>query len=246
MSTEITTAFVKQFSANVFHLAQQKESRLKSRVRNESQQGKSAFYDRIGSVTAQKKVTRHGDTPQIDTPHSRRRVTLVDYEHADLIDEVDKLRLLMDPASQYSIAFSRALGRAIDDEIKDALGGDAFGGEEGSTTVSFPDSQTRMATTGSAAADLNMKALRDIKKVLDANEVEESGRHFAHSAEQMEALLAIDEAISADFNSVRALVKGDISTYLGLSFVRSERLDLLATARTDGEFSDGLRVKRGS
>ena len=55
MSSEITTAFVKQFSSNVFHLSQQKGSRLAAACRNESQTGKSAFYDRIGAATAQKK-----------------------------------------------------------------------------------------------------------------------------------------------------------------------------------------------
>ena len=98
MSTQITEAFVKQFNSNVFHLSQQKGSRLRGLVRQESQNGKSQFFDIIGSVTAQKHTTRHGDTPLIDTPHSRRRVTLSSYKHADLVDDSDKIKLLIDPA----------------------------------------------------------------------------------------------------------------------------------------------------
>ena len=63
-----------------------------------------------------KRTTRHGDTPQIDT-HSRRRVSLVDYEYADLIDNQDKIRTLIDPTSSYALAAAYALGRAQDDEI---------------------------------------------------------------------------------------------------------------------------------
>lgn len=200
MSTQITTAFVKQFSSNVFHLSQQKQSRLKPRVRNETQNGKSAFWDRIGLVTAQKKTTRHGDTPQSDTPHSRRRTTLSDYEHADLIDDVDKLRLLMDPASQYVKAFSRALGRAIDDEVIEAMGGTAFGGEEGTVSIAFPDSQRRASINAgaTAVANLNVEALRRAKFLLDANEVDEDEpRHWTHAASQMESLLGQTEVTRA-------------------------------------------------
>ncbi len=80
MSTYITDAFVQQYSANIFHLSQQKGSRLRSCVRNESQKGKAAFYDRMASVAAVVRTSRHGDTPQIDTVNSRRMVSMADYE----------------------------------------------------------------------------------------------------------------------------------------------------------------------
>ena len=53
----------------------------------------------------------------IDTPHSRRMVTMADYEYADLIDDQDKIRLLVDPTSTYARAAASAMGRAIDDVI---------------------------------------------------------------------------------------------------------------------------------
>ncbi|BCV06009.1 MAG: hypothetical protein CM15mV123_230 [uncultured marine virus] len=84
MSINVTTAFVQQYSANVQMLSQQMGSLLRDAVRVESVTGKNAFFDQIGKVTAQKRTTRHSDTPQIDTPHARRRVSLVDYEFADL------------------------------------------------------------------------------------------------------------------------------------------------------------------
>src|SRR3989304_4440327 len=111
MSFEITEAFVKQFNSTVYHLSQQKGSRLMGLVRQETQKGKEQYFDRIGQVVAQKKVSRHSDTPLIDTPHSRRRVTLVDYEHADLVDDADKIKMLIDPTSDYAQAFMWAFGR---------------------------------------------------------------------------------------------------------------------------------------
>jgi len=226
MSQEITDNFSQQYSANVFHLAQQKGSRLKPTVRNESQVGKSAFYDRIGSVTAQLKVGRHSSTPQLDTPHSRRRVTLADYEWADLVDDQDKIRMLHDPTSEYAIAAMWALGRAMDDVIVDALGGTAYAGEAGATSVSLATTNQLAAHSGSALSDLNVKTLRAAKRMLDQAEVDPSiKRYFVCSAKQIEALLGQTEVTSADYNSVKALVQGEMNTFMGFEFIRSERLD---------------------
>ena len=74
MSSQITTAFVQQYSSNVSMLSQQKGSLLRKAVEVESVVGKNAFFDQVGSATAQKRTSRHADTPQMDTPHARRRV----------------------------------------------------------------------------------------------------------------------------------------------------------------------------
>ena len=66
MSTNITTAFVQQYSANVSMLSQQKGSLLRKAVEIESVVGKNSFFDQVGSATAQKRTSRHSDTPQID------------------------------------------------------------------------------------------------------------------------------------------------------------------------------------
>ena len=141
MSSQITTAFVQQYSANIQMLSQQMGSLLRDKVRLESIVGKNAFFDQVGKVTAVLKTSRHADTPQMDTPHARRRVSLVDYEYADLIDNQDKIRTLIDPTSSYASAAAYALGRAQDDEIIAAVSGNAFGGETGSTTIALPAGQ---------------------------------------------------------------------------------------------------------
>jgi len=96
MSSQITTAFTQQYSNNVKLLAQEKGSQLRNTVTVESVVGKNAFFDQVGVATAVKRTTRHADTLQVDTPSSRRRVSLVDYEYADLIDNQDKVRTLID------------------------------------------------------------------------------------------------------------------------------------------------------
>ena len=102
MSAQVTTAFVQQYSANVQMLSQQMGSRLREAVRIENVVGQNAFIDQIGKATAQLRTSRHSDTPQMDTPHQRRRLSLASYEYADLIDDQDKVRMLIDPTSTYA------------------------------------------------------------------------------------------------------------------------------------------------
>lgn len=233
MSSQITEAFVQQFGANVFHLSQQKGSRLKGAVRNESQTGESAFYDRIGKVAAVKKAGRHSSTPQLDTPHSRRMVTLEDYEWADLIDQQDKVRMLNDPASEYVMAAMWAMGRSMDDELIAAAIGNAYSGQKGLTTVALPDTQKYAANDGAAFSNLNVRTLRAVKRKMDEKEIDPSEkRYLVCQASQIEALLGQTEVTSSDYNTVKALVQGDINTFMGFEFIRLERLSSVTVTAT--------------
>ena len=109
MSTSISTAFVSQFSSNVQLLSQQMGSLLRDAVSNESVTGEKSFHDQVGSATAVAKTSRHADTPRMDTPHTRRMITMTEYEYADLIDDGDKVRMLNDPTSTYARAAAAAI-----------------------------------------------------------------------------------------------------------------------------------------
>ena len=63
MSTQVTTAFVNQFSSNVQLLSQQKGSLLRGAVSEEAVTGEKAFFDQVGSVAAVKRTSRLGHTP---------------------------------------------------------------------------------------------------------------------------------------------------------------------------------------
>ena len=225
MSTQITTAFVEQYSANVQHLAQQKGSRLRSAVVNETVVGKNAFFEQIGKTAARQRTSRHSDTPRMDTPHARRRVSLTDYDWADLIDNEDRVRMLIDPTSPYAQAAANAMGRAIDEAIVAAADGTAYTGVDGSTSTSYTAGNTIDVQVGvSPAADtgLNVGKLRAAKQVLDANEADDEDRYMIINAKQLQNLLGETETTSSDFASVKALVNGEINSFLGFQFIRTE------------------------
>jgi hypothetical protein len=241
MSSQVTTAFVQQYSANVQMLSQQMGSLLRDKVRVESVTGKNAFLDQVGSVTAVEKTSRHSDTPQIDTPHARRRLSMADYEFADLIDQQDKVRLLIDPTSSYAQAAAMAMGRAIDDVIITAALGTAYTGETGSTSTANANQIVH------ASAGLNIAKLRTAKQTLDLSDVDPSiPRYIIVSPKQISDLLNITEVTSSDFNTVKALANGEINTYLGFNFIVSNRLSLSGTTRSCIAFAqDGLALGIG-
>ncbi len=226
MSSQYPEWFVKQYSSNVMHLSQQKGSKLQDKVRRESQSADAAFYDRIGAVDAQAKVGRHDDVEYSNTPHSRRKVTLADYFYADLVDKEDKIRALNTPESEYVTAAVNALGRKKDDVIIAAGLGTAYSGVEGATAVVLPTSQKIAAHDGSTTTgvNLNVKTLRAVKGKFDANDVDEMiKRYFGITSYQLQSLLAQTEITSGDYNSIKALVQGDVNTFMGFEFVRTER-----------------------
>ena len=226
MSVQITTAFVEQYKANVLHLAQQKGSRLRDAVRTETVTGKAHFFERIGSTAAQKRTSRHSDTPRMDTPHSRRKVTMDDYDWADLIDNEDKVRLLISPSSDYAMAGAFAMGRAMDDAIIAAATGNAYTGVAGGSTQALTSGQKIVHASGG----LTVAKLISAKEILDAAEVDpDEPRFLVCAAGQLADLLAITQVTSADYNSVKALVQGNIDTFLGFKFIRSQRLGTDAT-----------------
>ena len=226
MSFEVTTAFVQQYTTNVQLLLQQRGSVLREYCSMGSYTGKAAkAVEQIGAVTAQKKTGRHSDTPLISTPHDARWIFPEDFEWADMIDDQDKLRMLIDPTSPYAMNGAYALGRSLDDIIIAAALGTAKTGENGSTDTVFATATQQIAV---GATGLTIAKLRTARKILKANEVDvmNDPLYIAVTAQQVDDLLGTTEATSSDFNSVKALVQGDIDSFMGFKFVNIERLGL--------------------
>ena len=232
MSTQITTSFVEQYSANITLLAQQLSSKLRSACDEESVRGKTAFFDSINATAAQLRVSRHGSTPQIDTEHSRRKVSLNTYEWGDLVDDADKVRMLIDPTSVYSRNAAAAMNRSIDDTIITAMNSDVSTGVSGGSTTSLPSSQK--TATSDQSDGLTVAKLRSAKYILDNNDIDASvKRYLLCGPKQIQDLLAVTEVTSSDYAVVKALATGTVDSFLGFNFIMSTRLNKDSTYTTD-------------
>lgn len=224
MSIQITTAFVQQYRTGVMSLVQQRMSRLRRAVRVESGiVGKTAFFDQIGATSMVERTTRHGDTPQIDTPHSRRRVTLRRFDWSDMIDDPDKVRTINDFTSPYQQNAASAAGRQMDDLIIEAFFATAATGETGSGTASLASANTVFWSS----AGMTITKLLAAKEILDGFENDpDEPRYIALAASQVTDLLATTEIKSSDYNTVKALAAGQLNSFCGFEFIRTERLPL--------------------
>jgi hypothetical protein len=131
--------------------------------------------------------------------------------------------MLISPQSEYAMAGAWAMGRAMDDAIISAATGNAYGGVSGGTTVALPAGQK----VAHGSAGLNLDKLIEAKEILDGNDVDpDEARYLIATSKQMSDLLALEKVTSADYASIKALVQGEINTFLGFNFIRTERLGL--------------------
>ena len=231
MSTEITVAFKNQYRASFELKYQQMPSMLEGTVRNESQQGEVGFWDFIGEVAPVWDLPRHADTPQIDTPHTRRALKLHSAEWADLIDEDDKIQTLVDPTSDYIRVAVAAMNRAKDERILEALGGAVLTGKAGTTSVNFYDVGESRVINGTGTlidagsdAGATTETGLTIDKIglcgllLDEASVPMEGRTIVANAWNKTYLLGSTRVTSSDYATVKALARGEIDTWMGFTF----------------------------
>lgn len=233
MSVEITVAFVEQYRASILLLSQQKVSRLRMTCQQEDVVGRTFYGERIGATAGADITERHGDTPLISTPHSRRRGSMVDWDIADLVDQLDKQKMLIDPASTYLQNFIAAANRRIDKHVYDALGGTAAAGQSGGTTINnydidecrLIDGDGTVVTEGSnhsatTSTALTIAKLLTCKQLLDEGDIDpDRQRYFCYNPYNMGQLLNTTEVKSADYNTVKALAHGNIDTFMGFKFL---------------------------
>lgn len=242
MASSISTSMVNTFSSNVYHLSQQKDSRIWSLFgRKETVRAEEAYFDRMGTTEAMEKLSRNADTTYVDVPYDRRRLTMRDYFWATLVDKEDKLRLIHSPESEQAKAARAAMARKMDDIAIAALLGTVYTGKTGAVPVVLPDSQKLIAhnEAGTAFDHFNLSTLRDLKLKFDVNEVEDENRYIIMSSLEINNLLRDDKMTSSDFASVKALVRGEIDSFMGFKFVRSERLPVTTSSIANADFTDG-------
>ena len=210
------------YSRIILPLARQEKSLLFDRVYVKSDiTGKCFYQDQIGKWEMTPKTSVNPDTPQNDPNLSRTRIDIGTYNDARMLDRSLKLQEFSDPMSQTSICLSSSVGIQMDKIIYEALGGTAFRGETGSTSVTFPAAKTiapDFAGSGTSAA-LTTTKIRRAAKLMNAQGVPTWDRTFVCSATGLEQLLGTTVVTNSDYNSIKALVAGEIDTWMGFKFV---------------------------
>ena len=134
---------------------------------------------------------------------------MTDYVAAEYSDIFNQQKVNFDERQELAQVVGNAIGRREDQIIIDALNAASAGSTVAKTVV----------TSGSAAAsNLNVGKIIAAKKALDAKNVPPTDRHFVIHANNLAGLLGDERAVSGDFQTLRALVSGEINTMMGFRF----------------------------
>ena len=208
MSTNLSPAFVQLFEAEV-HQAYQASAVLRGAARMRTGVvGDTVKFPKVGKGQASIRVPQTDVTP-INAAFSQVSVSLSDYVAAEYSDIFNQQKVNFDERQELAQVVGNAIGRREDQILVDALDAASAG-----TTVA-----KTVVTSGSAtASNLNVGKIIAAKKALDAANVPATDRHFVIHANNLAGLLGDERAISSDFQTLQALVQGQINTMMGFQF----------------------------
>ena len=208
MSKFLTNAAVIDFDSEVKH-AYQGMGNLRNCVTiRTGVTGESYKFTRMGSGIANQKASQADVTP-MDIEHARQTAILSNWNAPEYTDIFDAAEVNFDEKTELAQTIAKALSRREDQLIIAAM--DSVNYVTANPTI---DQGTSVAL-GTA---FNVAALRKASSVLSDKGVPESDRYIAYTAADRESLMGEEEATSSDYNTVKALVNGDIDSFVGFKF----------------------------
>ena len=210
MSINISNAFVTLFDSEVKQ-AYQAQRALAGLTRERTNvEGSTVKFPKIGKGSASVRVPQTDVVP-LNVTYAQVTASMTDYIAAEYSDIFHQQRVNFNERQELVQVVSGAIGRRMDQVIIDAL-------IAASSTGTVANTIQNDGTSGSAT-DLNVGKLRAAKKILDAKNVPMEGRTIVLHANNLSALLGLTSVTSSDFNTVKALVTGEVDTFLGFKFV---------------------------
>jgi len=206
--------------------------------------GSKATFNKMGKGEANERTAPSSDVIAMNVDHNIVEVTLKDYEASEYTDIFKQAEVLPDEVTELSTTIKGAIGRRRDQLCIDALAAGTYNSAAG-------NGATVLTSVGGAASGMNITKLLAIKEWMDDNEVPDEGRHIALNANGFKTLLGETQITSSDYNTVQALVRGEINTFLGFTFVRIGKRaegglphDGAGTYPTTGDVVDGFAWQR--
>ena len=212
---------VKQYTANVRQALVKMGGILTALTTAGTYTGeKSQVVNFIGEIEFIERTTAYGDTKLTELEHTQRWITGTEYDAAILVDRLDTLKMIYDPTSPYVSRMRDAANRKTDEVIMRSFYAAAKTGKDGTVSTAFPASDI----VPHASAGMNVAKLRVTRKMLKKRHVDlrTMRPHIAVTAEQTDNLIGEVAVGSSDYNAVKPLVDGEVSQFMGFTFVPYE------------------------
>ena len=205
MAIQVSNAFVTLFDSEVKQ-AYQGQRMLAGVTRERSGvEGSTVKFPKIGKGSATLRIPQTDVTP-LNVSYSQVTATMEDYIAAEYSDIFNQQKVNFNERQELVQVVAGAIARRMDQVVLDAL-----------AAASSPTAVGN--DVGGTDSNMNVAKMRAAKKALDANNVPAEGRILVMHANSLDALLGETEVTSSDYNSVKALVQGDINTFLGFNII---------------------------
>jgi hypothetical protein len=211
MSKFLSNAAVIEFDQEVKH-QYQGQGNLRETVTNRTGVvGESYKFTRMGKGVANQKASQADVTP-MDIGHDRQTATLANWNAPEYTDIFDQAEVNFDEKQELAMTIANAIRRREDQIIIDAMAAVTFA----ATNDENPD--TGRVFDISATRNFDLSAIRSAAGHLDDIEAESSDRYIVLRAQALQKLLEDTTVTSSDYGVVKALVDGDLDSYMGFKF----------------------------
>jgi hypothetical protein len=204
MAVSLSNAFVTLFDAEVKQAYQASAMLVPAVRQRRGVEGSTVKFPKVGKGAATLRVAQTDITP-LNVGFSSVTCTLQDWNAAEYSDIFSQAKVNFDERSELVKVVASAMGRRQDQLILDALAASGT-----SLTVSND--------IGASDSNMNIAKLREAKRLMDKNNVPPDNRHIIIHANGLSNLLSESTVTSSDFNTVKALVQGELNTYMGFQF----------------------------
>ena len=219
MANELSTVQLAEFDDQVKHEYQGSKT-LRECVTFRDAEGGTYDFRLMGKGSATTRTGASADVVPMGISHFLKTATLVDYEAPEYTDIYNDAAVNFSNVKQLAKTIAGAMGRRDDQSIITALA-------TTTTTVGAGTQALDLATITAAAAKLN------------AVEAPMEDRYFVVHEGGLNDLLNDSTITSADYNTVRMLMSGEIDTFMGFKW------KVIGSGRAEGGLPLTTTVRSG-
>ncbi len=237
MSKTLPEHLAVMFDDQVKHAYQNEGGNLSPTIRVRRNRGVKTFqFPKMGSGVAQRR-SQQSFRKLMNIVHSKVQAVGVEWEAAEFTDIFDDAQVHISEQKELAMVVSSAVNRREDQTIIDAW--DASG-----TT------QIVAKSVGGADTSLNSAKMIEASRLLGVKNVKRKDRFFAGHENSLAGLLGETDVTSSDFNTVKALVNGEVDTWMGFKFIwfgdlEEGGFDITANTRKQYAYHGGVMGSTG-
>lgn len=243
-------AFIQAYTASYAQVPQERKNIFDGTVMPSPLTGEYMSFDDIAISTMREKTTRFSEVVHSDNEFRRRWLFPKWYYDAKMVDKQDNIALHTDPSGAFITGMTYAIERKKRDVILASFDASVTGGKNpGDTTYSFTNTAISNATgrvivhdttnggaVGGTSTGLTVEKLILIREKFSSLGIPDGMPiYLVTSFRQKSDLLREAEIQSMDTSDVKALVNGQVDSYMGIKFLTTNAITLGSSNDVDGD-----------